>query len=103
MSYTWLGTVHAWRTRGKETLQPFEQPLKIAVMGAPAAHYLGLSSGWSVALGALFLIAWETSALLAGRFDYKAGVLEEQQRQLNAQDPFKVEVLRILRQYQRAA
>jgi hypothetical protein len=93
----WLGTWHAWRTRGRDTMQALEQPLKIAVIGTPAAHYLGLPAGWSVALGAAFLIGWELGMVLCGAFDYRFGILRRQVEIGNAQDPWKMEILAIAR------
>jgi hypothetical protein len=99
--YRWLGTYHAWRTRGRETLQSIEPWVKIAVLGAPAAHYLGLSAGWSVAVGVGIVAGAEVAMLLLGAFDYRHGVLERQQRLLNAQDPWKIEMAELLRQIAR--
>ena len=95
--WQWLGTWHFWRTRGKETLQAVEPWVKIAVMGAPAAHYLGLSAGWSVMLGLSIIVGSETAMLVLGWFDHKRGVILAQQQWANEQDAVKMETLDTLR------
>ena len=77
-------------------MQALESPLKIAVVGTPAAHYLGLPAGWSVVLGAAFLVVWELGMLAFGFFDYRFGIVRQQTQVNNEQDPWKQEVVRLL-------
>lgn len=91
--WRWLGTYHFWRTRGKETLQPVEPFLKIAVVGAPAAHYLGLTPFWSVAFGISIIVGSELAMLVLGWFDSHQGVIRRQQQLNNIQDDVKMQTL----------
>lgn len=101
MRYRWLGTWHAYRNRGRDTLDTIQPWVRNALLAVPIAKYLGLSTGWSVGIGVAIIVAAESVMLLLGRFDIKGGVLAEQTRINTAQDPWRVEVLDILRRHDR--
>lgn len=94
--WRWLGTWHFWRKRGSETLQTIEPWVKIAVLGAPAAHYLGLSAGWSVVVGLSIVLGSEVTMIAIGWFDHRQGIILSQQQWNNEQDEVKMRTLRVL-------
>ena len=97
--WLWLGTYHAWRTRGRETLQSIEPWIKIAMGGAFLSGYRNLGGlTWWQALGVglgIVLIA-ELMMLLLGAFDFRNGVISRQTQLNNEQDPWKVRTLALL-------
>lgn len=94
--WRWLGTWHFWRKRGSETLQTIEPWVKIAVLGAPAAHYLGLSAGWSVVVGLSIVLGSEVTMIAIGWFDHRQGIILSQQQWNNEQDEVKMRTLHVL-------
>ena len=97
--WLWLGTYHAWRTRGRETLQSIEPWIKIAMGGAFLSGYRNLGGlAWWQALGVglgIVLIA-EVTMLVLGAFDFRNGVISRQTQLNNEQDPWKVRTLALL-------
>lgn len=97
--WLWLGTYHAWRTRGRETLQSIEPWIKIAMGGAFLSGYRNLGGlTWWQALGVglgIVLIA-EVTMLVLGAFDFRNGVISRQTQLNNEQDPWKVRTLALL-------
>ncbi len=95
--WQWLGYLHFIRNRGRDTLDTIQPWVKIAVLGAPAAHYLGLSAFWSVAVGVGIVVGSEIAMLTLGLFDHRNGVMQRQQTLNNEIDTVKMEQLDLLR------
>ena len=104
--WRWLGTYHAWRNRGRDTVQSIEPWIKIAMGGAFLSGYrnLGTLPWWeALAIGGAILVAAEIAMVCLGAFDFKNGVIHRQTQLNNEQDPWKVETLEILRRLDQVA
>ena len=101
--WRWLGYYHFARTRGRDTLDSIQPWVKIGIIGAPAAKYLGLSTEWAIVFGISIILGAEIAMVLLGAFDHTRGVIERQVALNNSQDPWKVETLDILRRLDRVA
>lgn len=93
-----LGRFLFYRQRGGEYAQLAKGWITPVAAVTAAGKYLGLEAGMAAVVGAAVPVVIEGAGWLAGWVDVRLGGARRQTSMANAQDPWKEEVLEILRE-----